>query len=101
MCFGCRERGWRKAGGGRTTHPALTGTPLFRGELGRRRVFVAVWVLMSVVQAVAEERVLRVAADPNNLPFSNERGEGFENKLAELVARELGVKLEYEWRAQR
>lgn len=46
-------------------------------------------------------RVLRVAADPNNLPFSNDRGEGFENKIAELVARHLGARLEYNWRAQR
>ncbi len=47
------------------------------------------------------KRVLRVAADPNNLPFSNDRGEGFENKLAELVARELGAELHYVWHAQR
>jgi mxaJ protein len=46
-------------------------------------------------------RKLRVAADPNNLPFTNERREGFENKLAELLAKELGAELEYEWRAQR
>src|SRR5688572_26397974 len=46
-------------------------------------------------------RVLRVASDPNNLPFSNDRGEGFENKIAELVARELGAELRYVWRAQR
>jgi mxaJ protein len=46
-------------------------------------------------------RVLRVAADPNNLPFSNRQGEGFENKIAELVARELGATLEYTWWAQR
>jgi mxaJ protein len=45
--------------------------------------------------------VLRVCADPNNLPFSNERGEGFENKLAELLAADLGEKLEYTWWAQR
>jgi mxaJ protein len=45
--------------------------------------------------------VLRVCADPNNLPYSNERGEGFENRLASLVARELGAKLEYTWWAQR
>ena len=44
---------------------------------------------------------LRVCADPNNLPFSNERGEGFENHIAELVARELGRPLEYVWWAQR
>ena len=47
------------------------------------------------------KRVLRVCADPNNLPFSNERGEGFENRLAALVARELGARLEYTWWAQR
>ena len=46
-------------------------------------------------------RVLRVMADPNNLPFSNEKREGFENKLAELVARELGAEVVYTWRAQR
>ncbi|HEX4667299.1 MAG TPA: substrate-binding domain-containing protein [Chthoniobacterales bacterium] len=45
--------------------------------------------------------VLRVAADPNNLPFSDERGEGFENKIAELIARELDMNLEFTWRAQR
>jgi mxaJ protein len=48
-----------------------------------------------------EQRVLRVAADPNNLPFSNQHGEGFENKIAELIARDLGCKLEYRWHAQR
>ena len=46
-------------------------------------------------------RVLRVAADPNNLPFSNQKGEGFENKVAELVAKQLGARLEYTWHAQR
>ena len=44
---------------------------------------------------------LRVCADPNNLPFSNEKQEGFENRLAELVARDLGTTLEYVWRPQR
>jgi mxaJ protein len=48
-----------------------------------------------------EQRFLRVAADPNNLPFSNDRSEGFENRIAELIARELHYKLEYHWRAQR
>ena len=45
--------------------------------------------------------VLRVCADPNNLPFSNERGEGFENKIAELLAQDLGDRVEYTWWAQR
>jgi quinoprotein dehydrogenase-associated probable ABC transporter substrate-binding protein len=48
-----------------------------------------------------EPRVLRVAADPNNLPFSNERLEGFENRIAELIAAELGARLEYQWWPQR
>jgi mxaJ protein len=47
----------------------------------------------------AGQRVLRVCADPNNMPFSNERAEGFENRLAELVARELGARVEYTWYA--
>jgi quinoprotein dehydrogenase-associated probable ABC transporter substrate-binding protein len=46
-------------------------------------------------------RVLHVTAEPNNLPFSNDRGEGFENKLVELIAHELGVTVEYTWWAQR
>jgi len=44
---------------------------------------------------------LRVCADPNNLPFSNARGEGFENQIAELVGRELHERVEYTWWAQR
>ena len=47
------------------------------------------------------ERVLHVVADPNNLPFSNDKLEGFENRLAELIARDMGAKVEYAWRAQR
>jgi len=51
--------------------------------------------------AAGGDRVLRVCEDPNNLPFSNRAGEGFENKIAELLARELGWKLEYTWFPQR
>lgn len=50
---------------------------------------------------VGGDRVLRVCADPNNLPFSNRAGEGFENKIAELLAGELGWTLEYTWFPQR
>jgi mxaJ protein len=46
-------------------------------------------------------RDLRVCADPNNMPFSNERREGLENALAELVAAELDKKVSYTWWAQR
>ena len=48
----------------------------------------------------ASETAFRVCADPSNLPFSNEAGEGFENKLAELFAAELGVPLQYTWYPQ-
>jgi mxaJ protein len=44
---------------------------------------------------------LRVCADPNNLPFSSARGEGFENRLAELIARDLKKPVEYVWWSQR
>jgi quinoprotein dehydrogenase-associated probable ABC transporter substrate-binding protein len=44
---------------------------------------------------LVDTKVLRVCADPRNLPFSNERGEGFENKLAELFAEKLQKKLDY------
>jgi mxaJ protein len=45
--------------------------------------------------------VLRVCSDPNNLPFSNRAGQGFENRLAELLAAELGAEVRYTWWAQR
>jgi quinoprotein dehydrogenase-associated probable ABC transporter substrate-binding protein len=48
-----------------------------------------------------DEHVLKVCADPNNLPFSNRRAEGFENKIAELVAKDLNARVEYTWWAQR
>jgi quinoprotein dehydrogenase-associated probable ABC transporter substrate-binding protein len=42
-----------------------------------------------------DPKVLRVCADPRNMPFSNEKGEGFENKIAELFADKLQKKLDY------
>ena len=44
---------------------------------------------------LVDPKVLRVCADPNNLPFSNDKGEGFENKIAELFAAKLGKSLAY------
>lgn len=41
--------------------------------------------------------VLRVCADPANLPFSNEKQEGFENKIADIIGSELGVPVTYTW----
>ncbi|HEY4849102.1 MAG TPA: substrate-binding domain-containing protein [Methylocella sp.] len=46
---------------------------------------------------LVDPKVLRVCADPRNLPFSNEAGEGFENKIAALLAHKLGKTLAYEY----
>jgi len=48
-----------------------------------------------------DPHVLRVCADPNNFPFSDRAQAGFENRIAELAARELHRKLAYYWRPQR
>ncbi len=58
----------------------------------------------SVASATLENgkrRVLKIAADPNNLPFTNSKLEGFENKVAAILAREMNADLQYEWHAQR
>lgn len=49
----------------------------------------------------AAGNALRVCADPNNLPYSNDRHEGFENKIAELFGEQLGQPVTYTWWAQR
>jgi hypothetical protein len=47
---------------------------------------------------IAEQRdAFRVCSDPNNLPFSNQAREGFENRLAELLAEDLGLPVTYTW----
>ena len=68
-----------------------------------RKVLYLAAVLLFVPSAfvvgagAGEVKKLRVCADPNNLPFSNKQQEGFENKIAELVAKELGATLTYYW----
>ena len=49
---------------------------------------------------LVDQDTLRVCADPHNLPFSDQAGDGFENKIAELLAGELGVELAYTWYPQ-
>jgi len=49
---------------------------------------------------LVDPKVLRVCADPHNMPFSTESGDGFENKLAELLADKLGKGLSYSWYPQ-
>jgi quinoprotein dehydrogenase-associated probable ABC transporter substrate-binding protein len=52
-------------------------------------------------QQAAGEHVLRVCADPDNLPLSNQRGEGYENKIAEQLAHDLGRQVQYTYFPQR
>ena len=46
---------------------------------------------------LVNREVLRVCADPSNLPFSNDKKEGFENKIANILSEELKVPVEYTW----
>jgi mxaJ protein len=67
------------------------------------------WLFCFVVSAArlvigataADAAALRVCADPNNLPFSDSAGRGFENKIIEMIARDLGFAVDYTWWAQR
>lgn len=70
----------------------------------RRALGLAVLLLVtSQVQAETQDHEARsgdyltVCADPNNLPFSNEQGAGFENRIAQLIGDELQRPLHYRW----
>jgi len=78
------------------------------GSPSRRLVAVLVALVPAIfpvppvwADAGGQPEELKVCADPFNLPFSNKEGKGFENRLAELFAEELGVSLRYEWFPQR
>lgn len=76
---------------------------------GRVRPWLLILPLMvsNVPVAVAgsvqnqSREILKICADPELMPFSNKNEEGIENKIAGLLAKELGAKLEYEWFPQR
>jgi mxaJ protein len=62
---------------------------------------VALAAALGARSAQSDELPLRVCADPNNLPFSNAAGQGFENKIVGLIADTLHRPLEFVWRVQR
>jgi quinoprotein dehydrogenase-associated probable ABC transporter substrate-binding protein len=64
-----------------------------------RRVSLFAAVL-ALVPLAAQAGTLRVCSEPNNLPFSNKAGQGFENKIADLVARDMGDTVAYTWALQ-
>jgi mxaJ protein len=63
--------------------------------------FVVVLAAAPATVSRADNKTLRVCADPAGLPFSNEKREGFENQLANVIATEMGATVEYTWWAQR
>jgi quinoprotein dehydrogenase-associated probable ABC transporter substrate-binding protein len=69
-----------------------------RGAVGLRALVLSgSLALAGLLTGAAPATPLRVCADPNNLPFSNDRREGFENRIAELVGRELHRPVAYTW----
>lgn len=62
---------------------------------------VALCLIAGTAASPVAAREMRVCADPNNLPFSKQDGSGFENKIADIIAEELGAKVTYTWFAQR
>jgi mxaJ protein len=81
----------------RCDHKGLERSARFRNRAGRSSLAVALILLAGC----ESHRELRVCADPNNLPFSNAAGQGFENRLVALVAKDLGATVRYTWWAQR
>ena len=93
------ERRVRECGSAEVRSVLRSALPHFRTSA--LLLLVASAAACSRAEAHAARPELRVCADPNNLPFSNQRGEGFENRIAELAARDLGATVRYTWWAQR
>jgi quinoprotein dehydrogenase-associated probable ABC transporter substrate-binding protein len=64
------------------------------------RTSLAALLLLLSLPVAAQADALRVCSDPNNLPFSNRAGQGFENRIAGLLARDLHETIAYTWARQ-
>ena len=62
---------------------------------------LAAFLFFCALPVFAATQELRVCADPNNLPYSNQQQQGFENALAKLAASDLGMNVSYFWFPQR
>jgi mxaJ protein len=69
--------------------------------LRKNVIAAAVCVLFLGSGFAQDKKQFRVCADPENLPFSNEKLEGFENKIADLLAKDFNAPLSYVWWGQR
>jgi quinoprotein dehydrogenase-associated probable ABC transporter substrate-binding protein len=76
--------------------------PLF--PIRRLLILISVMLIwsLSALNSLADERkALKVCADPNSMPLSDQKLEGYENRIAEVLAADLGIGVEYTWFPQR
>lgn len=66
-----------------------------RGGLAAALALAAGVAAAQAADAPAERKAFRVCQDPNNLPFSNERGEGLENRIADIFGQAMGLPVTY------
>jgi quinoprotein dehydrogenase-associated probable ABC transporter substrate-binding protein len=66
--------------------------------LAGRLVLAAAWLTASGAAVGEELKSLTVCADPGNMPLSSQKGEGFENKIAQVIGAALGTGVQYYWR---
>lgn len=69
-------------------------------SLAPQHLLRALLTLSAIAWHAPPTQPLRVCADPNNLPFSNQRRAGFENRIAMLLARDMGTTVQFSWRPQ-
>jgi quinoprotein dehydrogenase-associated probable ABC transporter substrate-binding protein len=78
----------------------IKGAAMNKGTVNFARgvTLFACWLAACGAACGAELKSLTVCADPGNMPLSNEKGEGFENKIAQLIGTALGTGVQYYWR---
>ncbi len=87
-------RAARVTGGHALAHPVRT-VLVLAGLVAGAAAFMP--PARAATTEIVDQTTLRVCADPGNLPYSNDKGEGFENKIAEVIAKDLGRPISYTW----
>src|SRR5512132_107009 len=84
---------------GQPKRPAFVASLYLRGSscLFVLAILLAPAASLGQMADVVDRSALRVCADPANMPFSDDKGQGFENKIADLLAQKLGVPVIYTW----
>ena len=89
-----------KTRGSRRPGPALWTRRVYKSKHALRLIVSVILVCPGIVLGQTT-KPLRVCSDPENMPFSNQKLEGFENRIASLIAKELGTTVSYVWWGQR